>query len=205
MPDGSPSPPPPPGVPEERLAADGWTLQEHRAEALVELPAAEVLGHTLVYEDGRLRAAVREATGGRIDRMWRYFFATRLTFRPPLPPGVGPAMVVPTVARTAESAFADELEERGFRDVSRGRRERVRVDTGERARLRRYTATLDDGDAGIQLDVAGWLGVWTHDGFRVAGGAYPATPLGALLHSDEVGPDPNECRDELLDLIRAVS
>ncbi|WP_246987234.1 hypothetical protein [Halorientalis marina] len=198
-----------PAVPDGRL--DGWTRTDAFSETVFELSAVSVEGHTVIYEDDRLRTAVREATG--VDRMWRFFFATRLEFSPPLPPGVGPMAVFSTVASQADDRFVDILAERGFRSVSRGRRERVRVETGGRARLRKYTAVLDvdAGDDAIDLQTAGMLAVWTVDGeFRLAGGAYPSRPLADVLRIEDSGVDEltaageNRFREDLLGVIRAV-
>jgi hypothetical protein len=195
-----------PSVPADRLDDGGWALEDETTETLFRLPAARVRGHTLLYEDDDLRAAVAAATDGALDRMWRFFFATSITFEPPLPPGVGTAMISATVRREAKKQFADTLASRGFREVSTARSEQLRID-GNRARLTAYDATLDVPVDGTEraLPVTGWLGVWAHDGFRVAGGAYPATPLGAFLDVSGV-PDggPREFQNDLLALIRGV-
>jgi hypothetical protein len=188
-----------PSLPEDRLEASGWRLVEEREETLFSLPAATVEGHTVLYEDGGLRERLAAATGR--DQVWRFFFATGVQFRPPLPPGVGPAMVYPSVASEAKRAFADDLRERGFRSVERGRRERARSAGGNRIRLQEYTAVLRLEAPAITVDTTGWLGVWTTGGeFRIAGGAYP--DLQAL---DVEGPSPGDCRRELFELLRAVS
>lgn len=164
---------------------EGWTEADRRTETVFRLPTATIEGHTLLYED--------ENGDGGLDGAWRFFFATRLTFSPPLAPGIGPASVYPTVASESAREFADRLEERGFEDVDRGRSQRVRVDTGERARLRKYTARYEpDG-----LDVEGWTAVWVHGGeFLFSGGAF--------LSGEGVDGDDGTPRDELLDLIRSV-
>jgi len=196
-----------PAVPDSRL--DGWTRTEAYSETVFELSAVSVDGHTVLYEDDRLRTAVREATG--VDRMWRFFFATRLEFSPSLPPGVGPMAVFSTVASQSDDRFVDILDDRGFRSVSRGRRERVRVETGDRARLRRYNAalTVETDDDRIDLPTAGLLAVWTVDGeFRLAGGAYPSRPLADVLAVEDAEGDiaagEERFREDLLGLIRAV-
>lgn len=195
-----------PVVPEDRLDDQGWVRVDERVETVFELPTAKVEGATVLYDDERSRAAVAAATG--LDRQWRFFFATRLSFTPPLAPGIGPAMILPTVRSEAQSKFADQLREKGFEDVERGRSERVRVDTRDKARLRRYTASLPLPDAGTTLSVTGWVGVWHGDGFRVAAGAYPDRPLSDVLGVDEPAPalerSARAYRDDLLALIRAV-
>jgi len=219
-----------PSVPDERLA-DSWTLAEESSETRFELPTMRVVGHTRLYEDTELREAVREETG--IDRRWRFFFATRLEFTPPLAPGVGPAMLYGSVSTEAKREFAADLKKRGFEDVSRTRGERVRTETGDRAALTKYRARyrLDLGnDEGSEhangnaeendtptgdgvpsdtrtLPVTGWLAIWIHRGeFRLAGGAYPDRPLAAVLGvaDDRLETGSTTYRDELLDLIRAV-
>lgn len=197
-----------PTVPTSRL--DGWMRTDASSETVFRLPTAKVVGHTLVYEDSDLRTAVREATDGAVDRMWRFFFATRLAFSPPLPPAIGPMAVFSTVASEADDEFQHILTERGFRSVSKGRRERIRTESGDRARLRRYTATLDvAGPAGedLSLDIAGLLAVWTTGGsFRLAGGAYPRESLGAFLDVEDsrLETETDAYQTDLLRLIRGV-
>jgi hypothetical protein len=216
-----------PSIPDERLAEGGWQRQSKTAETVFELPAVSVTGYTLVYEDGRFREAIEaagidgEATtaGGESRRLGtdvgggvsRFFFATALSFRPSLPPGIGPASLRPTVEQQARSEFADDLGARGFEGMEYDGSQRVRTDSGARARLRKLTATLPlDSDRGPeQLDIEGWLAVWVTNGsFRIAGGAYPTGGLEAVLDSHsglgDGGIDPSQFRSELLSLIRAV-
>jgi hypothetical protein len=172
---------------------EGWTEADRRTETVFRLPTATIEGHTLLFEDERTGTE-----GEELDGPWRFFFATRLTFSPPLAPGIGPASVYPTVASESARSFADRLAERGFEGVDRGRSQRVRVDTGERARLRKYTARYEP-PSGDPMDVEGWTAVWVHDGeFRFAGGAFPTSSVPGP------GGDPSRFRDELLDLIRSV-
>ncbi|GAA0457487.1 hypothetical protein MUK72_11935 [Halococcus dombrowskii] len=199
-----------PSVPDDRL--DGWTMVEETTETLFALPTMRVRGHTLVYEDGPLREALRAADDA-LDMPWRFFFATRLAFRPPLAPGIGTASVLPTVATELRRSFASDLEDRGFRAVERGRKQRMRTDAGDRARLTKYTARYaverngsdrDDGDHDIAIE--GWVAVWTRrSGFRIAGGAYPIQGFAVLCESAGIDlDDPNAYREELLGLLRAV-
>jgi len=195
-----------PVVPESRLARGGWELIDERVETVFELKRAAVTGATTLYDDVRTREAAQSAAD--VDRQWRFFFATALTFRPPLAPGIGPLVILPTVRSEAGSAFASELRDRGFEDVSRGRKERVRTDGGDKLHLRSYTAQLPLASLGTTLSVTGWVGVWHADGFRIAAGAYPDRPVGELIGvEDPDGPlsrSPAAYREELLDLIRAV-
>jgi len=195
-----------PDVPADALDDGGWEPADRQVETVFELSTARVEGATVLYDDTRTRDAVAEAVG--LDRQWRFFFATALTFRPPLAPGVGPAMILPTVRSEAQSAFADELRDRGFEGVEEGRRERVRVHSGDRARLRQYSARLPLGAVDATLSVTGWVGVWHGDGFRIAAGAYPDRPVADLLDIEDddavLARSPRDYRDELLALIRAV-
>lgn len=213
-----------PSVPHDRLLEDGWKLRSRTEETVFRLPAASVVGYTLLYEDARLREAI-EATdaveppaGADEDHLvtadgdgtWRFFFATRLSFQPPLAPGIGPASLRPTVASQAKRTFGADLESRGFESVESGRGQRFRTDSGDRGRLRKFTAHLSLGGGGAipdRIDVEGWLAVWTTDGgFRIAGGAYPASGIKAILGSASDAPptDPGAFREELLSAIRAV-
>ena len=221
-----------PTVPDGRLDDGDWRLRARTEETLFRTPAAAVVGRTLVYEDGALADALAaagtadvlaRASAGRTDDgsrlvdtgdgdYWRFFFATALSFRPPLAPGIGPASMLPTVRSEALSAFADDLTARGFADVDRGRSQRVRTEGGDRARLTKITATLPLGtDAPADtLDVEGWVAVWTTGGeFRIAGGAYPVAGLDDLLAAvpaDERPPTGRTAaRDDLLALVRAVT
>jgi hypothetical protein len=196
-----------PVLPTDRLSAGGWTLADETVETVFEMPTARVVGATRLYDDDRTRAAAREAVG--VDQQWRFFFATRLTFQPPLAPGIGAPMVLPTVRSEAVSAFADQLRDRGFSNVDRGRRERIRVDSGDRARLRSYSASVDLEEVGETLSVTGWVAVWHGDGFRIAAGAYPDDPVADVLGladpPDVLCRTAREYRDDLLSLIRAVA
>lgn len=200
-----------PTVPEDRL--DGWVSTEAFSETVFQLSAVSVEGHTVVYENDDLRASVRAATDGALDHMWRFFFATRLDFSPPLPRGVGPRAIFSTVASEANEQFVAILRERDFDAISQGRQERIRVGTGDRARLRRYNARLSladaPGDGAVTLPTAGLLAVWHADGeFRLAGGAYPARSLADVFSldsdDDRLAASPERFRDDLLGLIRAV-
>lgn len=188
----------PPTLPRDRLDREDWSLAEDEVETLFSMPTARVEGRTQVYEDAGLRAAVREAAG--IDHMWRFFFATQVSFSPPLPAGVAP-LVRSRVASEARSSFADDLLDRGFQKVTKGEANRAQVRSGARAEFTPFKATYRlPNDRTLEME--GFLAVWTDDGFIVAGGAYPAD-LGAVL-ADDVGADAEAYRSELLDLIRSV-
>jgi hypothetical protein len=193
-----------PQVPVAKL--DAWELVEESVETVFELPGARVVGATRQYEDEQLRTAVVEATDGDIDHRWRFFAATRLGFDPMLPPGTMPAMILPTMRSEAKKTFKKRLQSRGIEDIERGRRERVRVRSGKRARLVRYDA-VDPIGGGVPI--AGWVGVW-NDGtdFFVVTGGYPSRPLSEVLDIAEADESlrrtGSEAQDELLDLLRDV-
>lgn len=192
-----------PRVPDDSL--QGWERTEERSETLFKVTLAEVVGHTAIYEDSDLRSTVRQLSGGAVDRMWRFFFATRLTFSPLLPPTVGTAAVQPTVEAQANATFSNILHERGFQDVERTGRERITVETGDRATVQSYEATLPTSV--IDLDVAGELAVWSRNGeFRLAGGAYPELSVEEYLGFEVPGLDidPAEFERELRELVRSV-
>ncbi|MEF8851021.1 MAG: hypothetical protein V5A28_01195 [Haloarculaceae archaeon] len=202
---GDPDVPPPP-VPTDRLT--DWERTEATVDRLFGVEGADVRGHTVVYEDRRLREAVRHATG--LDRSWRFFFATRLGFRPPLAPGTH-VVILPTVRSEAVRSFCRDLEDRGVGDVERGRTERVRTGSGKRVRLRQVTGTVPwpepvDGGFEDPVRVEGWVGIWYDGDFFVAGGAYPRTSLARALDAgdDRLALSPSAARDELLELVRGV-
>ena len=194
-----------PSVPTEKL--EGWELVEESIETVFQLPAVRVVGATRQYEDEQLRTAVREATDGEVDHHWRFFAATKLGFDPMLPPGTMPSMILPTVRSEAKKTFKRRLRNRGVEDIERGRRERVRIRSGNRARLIRYDG-VDPVEGGVP--VAGWVGVW-NDGsdFYVVTGGYPAQPLSEVLDLDETvdGLDRtgSEAQEEHIDLLRDVA
>jgi len=221
---------PAPTVRTDRLA-DGWERVEASVERLFDAGGADVWGHTLVFEDTALRSAVREATDGAVDQSWRFVFATRLRFRPPLAPGVGSAMVLPTVKSEAVRSFVGDLRDRGVADVDRGRSERVRTASGDRVRMRQVTGrvvltddpdsdspTEDDSAVGTATDrsvpIEGWVGAWTDDAIHLAGGAYPTTRLDGALgvddtpESDDSGSPLTRSREHyrtsFFDLVRTV-
>lgn len=192
-----------PSVPAEKLS--DWTLTEEATETVFRLPAGRVVGATRQYEDEQTRAAVRAATDGAVDHNFRFFAATRLGFVPMLPPGTFPSMLLPTIQSEARKTFKQRLEERGVTDVERTKTERVRVRSGNRARLTRYDGRDPalDGD----LPVTGWVGVW-NDGtdFFVVTGGYPAVSLAAALGVDDeaLSRTPDEAQTDLLELLRDV-
>ena len=197
---------PPPGLPADRLA--DWERTEASVDRLFGVEGADVRGHTLVYEDRRLREGVRDATDGGLDQAWRFFFATRLRFRPTLSPGAHVAILA-TVRSEAVRSFCSDLEDRGVRDVERGRSERMRTESGKRVRLRQVTGEVprpDPGESDDAVPVEGWVGVWYDGDFLVAGGAYPRTSLASAfdVDDDRLALTASAARDDLLELVRSV-
>ncbi|WP_122089653.1 hypothetical protein [Halalkalicoccus subterraneus] len=185
-----------PTVDTDRLETAGWVLDERTDDTLFSLASVRVEGRTLLYEQPDLRRRIRE-TCEEGDLPWRFFFATRLTFVPPLAPGIGPMSVFPMVLSESRREFVADLEEQGFEAVERERTQRMRIDSGDRVRLTKYAARFETGD--LDTGVEAWFGVWTRSGeFRIAGGAYPTGELPVDL-------DPTSYREELLDLIRSVA
>ncbi|QGA83567.1 hypothetical protein [Halomicrobium sp. LC1Hm] len=195
-----------PSVPEQRLVDGDWTRTDETVETVFQLPGTRVEGATVLYGDERTRRAAAEY-GGR-DQRWRFFFATKLTFTPSLSPGIGPAMILPTVRSEANRTFKSELRDRGFESIGRGRTERVRVASGDRAKLTQYRAELPLSEPDATLPITGWVGVWHGDGFRIGAGAYPARPVADILGIDEppavLTRTPERYRNELIELIRAI-
>lgn len=194
--------PPAPSLPS--LDERGWERTDAREEVRFELPTMRVLANTLVYEDTDLRARVRETTG--VDHTWRFFFATRLAFDPPLPPLTGNASVYGSVRSEARDAFVEDLRSRGIDRIERGRTERTRTETGDRVSLTSYRGTyrLTADESSVNVPFSGLLGVWTHDGdFRLAGGCYPDQSLSVTL-SGAPETDPNTFRNDLVDLVRGT-
>lgn len=207
---------------------EGWKLRGRSEDRLFDTGAASVIGRTVLYADAEIEAALEAAGVGKLldspegtdmgenhedrlvelDTVAPFVFATALSFHPPLPPGIGPAAVFPMIIKEARRSFTTDFQARGFESVDRDRRQRIRTETGDRARLTRYTAAYPLADTPAEtLQVEGWLAVWTHnDSFRVAGGAYPTTGLSELLAGQESPPEtgPSKLRSDLLDLIRAV-
>lgn len=196
-----------PVVPTDRLDRDGWTLAEECTETVFELPTMRVRGSTRRYEDDRTRRALAEATGANVKQPVRFVAVTRLTFEPPLPPGIRPAMFAATLGTEARRAFADRLRERGLEDVTRARRERLRLPDRTQVRLWKYTATDPSPGFGGELDLECWVGVWTRSraAFVVTGG-YPAVALESLVsgtaESDVLARSPAQYRDAFFELLR---
>jgi hypothetical protein len=184
-----------PAVPADRVRAAGFEPVETSHRTRVQLPTATVREHTRLYADTGLHERTR-AAGGPADPL-RFFFASALSFDPPLAPVVGVASMRPTVVREARQSFADDLRDRGVEGVERARTERLRTDAGDRVRAFGSRGTVRVGEE--RVGAAGWIGVWTTGGeFRLSGGGYPEERIEAVDH------DPTRSRDALFGLLRAV-
>jgi hypothetical protein len=183
-----------PDVPADRLEERGWSLTEERAETVFDGLGVSVSAHSCIYEDAALRKRVAEASGH--DRIWRFFFGSRLDITPS--PGFGMASVAkPHVVRESKKKFADDLRDRGFTDVVHRDTETVRLGDGTRARLTPYRAQITI--EGETIHVVGALAVWHDSEFTIAGGAYPKQGLDRWADID-----PDAYESELLELIRAA-
>lgn len=189
---------------------DGWDRTASTTETVFDIRVVAVEAHTVVFEDARLADAVRDRTGA--DGTWRFFFASRLRFRPKTG---GSKALTELVTDRADDGFVDRLRDRGFGDVERIESRRFAVGRTE-ANLIRYRAAVDavgdgatgdapDGREPTTVTAEAYLAVWPADGeFLVAGGAYPVSVDGAL--SEAVAPSlaPERHREELFELIRSV-
>ncbi|UIO99123.1 hypothetical protein Hbl1158_11335 [Halobaculum sp. CBA1158] len=198
-----------PTVPKEALAADGWRERERRETTAFDAKVVTVEAATVVYEDVDLRERVREATG--LDRLWRFFVASRLTLSPATPPS---RALTSLVADRAQAGFADTLEERGFEGVRRSDPAEEAGTTGaadalgDDSRVASYDALCRLGEVSVRA--RGWAAVRpAGDAYLLVGGAYPTTvrdapadpgvgsAIGELL-------DPDRFRGELFELMRAT-
>lgn len=197
--------PAPPAVPESRLAEAGLTLAEESVEVIFELSKVRVTGATRRYEDAVTREALRGATGGEIDRTVRFFAATRLEFRPSLPPG-GISAIAPMIRSEAIATFETRLEDRGLIEVRRRRTDRRTVDDAT-VHLATFAA-VDPGTGSRRLPLECWIAVRTDDQPVVVTGGYPAEPLSRSfdLSAGEKRLDRGraEYREEYFELLAAV-
>lgn len=199
--------PDPLALPEDAREQGGWDLVEQSTETLFEVATARIRGTTCRYDDQRTRSAVHDATDGGIDHPIRFFATTNLGFTPPLPPGTGPAMVMPMLVPEARRNFKNRLQERGLADVSREGTERVRNGDRTWVRLTRYSA-CDPGVGDAELPLECWLGVWNDGGIAMATSAYPTISLAEQLdlETDEsvLTKDGQAYREEFRSLLRSL-
>jgi hypothetical protein len=185
----------PPAVPDERLADSGWELAKERTETVFEGLGVSVRSHTYIYEDVDLRE--RLVAAGSEDRVWRFFFTSRLEITPS--PGFGmESVAMPHAVRESNKKFAEELRERGFENVEAGDTQQVQLDSRTDGRLTPHHARLPVGDA--EVDIAGAMTIWYDGVFLSAGGAYPESGIGRWIDADT-----DVFETDLLELIQAVA
>lgn len=207
-----------PPVPAAIAEADGWELVETVDETLEDYPVVTIHLRRALYGDRRLRDCVDEATGH--DRLWRSFFASRLTTTPELSPRIA-GLVLDTIAvPTAKQRLVEDLESQGFRSVRERDSRRLTVRADERARATEFATAIpleppagadadrrnddagtDGPDAG-EVRTAAWLAVWKRGkAILVGGGIYPVEPPAG---ADDCFEGADHYRRKLVDLIRSI-
>lgn len=194
-----------PSLPTEALAAGGWRERERRETTAFDAAVVTVEAATVVFEGVDLRERIREATG--LDRLWRFFVASRLALSPTTATS---GALTRLVADRAHAGFADTLAERGFEGVRRapdGEAEDAATALGGAARVAGYEALCRLPDVGVRA--RGWAAVVPADGaYLLVGGAYPTAVRRAPDRETEsavVGTlDPDGFREELFDLMAAT-
>jgi hypothetical protein len=182
----------PPAIPERRLLDSGWAKKEEVVETVASVAGITVRAHTAIYDDIDLRRRVIESGG--TDRVWRFFFASRMVFTPSLSASII-RFAKPRVFREAREGFADELRERGFEGVTIGETTGMRIDSDTTGKLTTYEAVFEAEDRTVPI--AGRAATWYDGTFYVAGGAYPTENL-------DVGLPTEKYDEELLSLTRSV-
>lgn len=200
------SDPAPPALPTKKLEQRGWRRAEDDVETVFALPAMQVRGATVRYEDEQTRDELGEQTDGELDIAVRFLAGTRLAFQPPLPPGVTPKMVEPTLRTEARTRYSDRLEDRGLVDIERDGGQQIRIDR-KRARVTKFAATMPLERAALPLTC--WIAVWTpRSGPTVVTGAHPACELadhfGLDTDTESLQRSGEDYRQEFFRLLRAV-
>ncbi len=183
-------------VPVPDLVREEWHHVETVAETVFRLPGLGVEARTELYEDRTLRERVEDATG--IDRLWRFYVATRVSFadRDPGESGLLTRLVVSRV----DAAIRETMTDHGFENV---RHRSTRTTTvGEReVELLTYGAVIPAD--GRRVPMEGLVAVWANGGYHVAGGGYPAASLADVLSvcDDELNGEHAGYREELRSLL----
>ena len=193
-----------PAVPTDALDGGGWRERERRETRAFDAKVVSVDAATVVYEDVALRDRLREATG--LDRLWRFFVASRLTLTPATPPSPS---LTKLVANRAHAGFADTLGERGVEGVRRTGD--GATDAGyavaalrEDSRVAGYEALCRFGGVGVRA--RGWAAVRPVDGaYLLVGGADPTAlreaPDEATADAVADALDPDAFREDLFALM----
>jgi len=196
-----------PSLPTESLSAGGWRERERRAHTAFDAAVVTVEVATVVFEGVGLRERIREATD--LDRLWRFFVASRLALSPSTPTSDS---LTRLVADRAHAGFAETLAERGFEGVRRaGDAGAAAPGTvpglGDDARIVGYEALcrLD----GVGVRARGCAAVVPVDrAYLLVGGAYPTAvreaPDAGTESAVAAALDPERFREELFDLMGAT-
>jgi len=199
------SDPVPPTLPTTTLEQRGWRRVQDDVETLFSLPMVKVRGATVRYEDEQTREELT-TTESTLDFAVRFFAGTRLYFQPPLPPGVSPKMVEPTLRTEARSRYSDRLADRGLVDIERDGSQQVQIDR-RRARVTKFTATIPLERSDLPLTC--WIAVWTpRTGPTVVTGAHPSPALadhfGLDTNSEHLHRSGEDYQEEFFELLHAV-
>ncbi|MFC7068957.1 hypothetical protein [Halobaculum lipolyticum] len=194
-----------PAVPTDALAAGGWRERERRETRAFDAAVVTVDAATVVFEDVALRDRLREATG--LDRLWRFFVASRLTLSPATATS---AALTKLVANRAHAGFADTLGDRGFEGVRRT--DDGAPDAGMAVATLREDSRVAGYEALCRLDgvgvrARGWAAVRPVEGaYLLVGGAYPTAlreaPDDAVADAVADALAPDRFREELFALMR---
>jgi hypothetical protein len=190
------------------LDAEGWEQVDERTETLFDAGAVQVRGATRQYEDERTRDALRAATG--VDHPVRFLAATRLGFKPSLPPGISPKLFSSTLRSQLRRSFGTQLEERGLVDVTHEGKERRRLPERSRVYLNEYSATapLDGAEQASpqgdsrSLPFECWVALWISRGtVRIVSGGFPAVVLADHFDAEMPRTSPETYREFFFDAL----
>lgn len=184
------------------------------------------------YEDSRLRGELREGTMGQFDNTIRAFAASKINIVPSfdeLPLGIGRGEIMDLIETQSIAQFENQLRQQGLSSVRQTDSGSIEVHGGNDADAFVFGAIFSQDipafegvngrsiDFGrVNLPIQGMLAIW-HDGENalVAGGAYPAdnftrsvdqdlTDMVEVTVSIDLGLDPAQYRDDLIDMIQSV-
>lgn len=233
-PDDSSTPDSQPNVSTTLLERGGWTVVEETSETVFEQQegAVTVTGTaaTTSYEDTTLREEIAEKTLGNVDTALSSFFASQVSFAPPL--GTlprDPDEIVDEIESVAKEEFQAQLENNGVQNLTPAETQTLSVNSGAVADVTNYEATYpvsemsfaitEDEDLTIPGDtvtVNGLLATW-HDSENayIAGGAYPGENYAKTIERQltdairvevqiDLGLTPTQYRQSLIDLVQSV-
>jgi len=181
---------PAPELPESRT--DAWARIDERVETAFEKEVGDATiegrAHAVVCEDEELRNDV-EAAIGELDHPVATLAASRVVFSGGLGGAAGTdAGVADAIETEARERFETRLRDAGIENIEHTSAETVTVDSGAKARYRRYVADLThNGEAadaaGVEaIPVAGDLATWrAAESSLIAGAVYPAESLSETI------------------------